>query len=350
MSFARALGVRLGLVIALAAAACGGDDGGGEITIDNYSEAVRDAQCKVLVQCGEISDLDTCRKAHLPGDPNTLSVSELAAVTMKLAAYDAKQAASCVDALSQRGCDSTSESARALPAPCLAVFAGTVHDGGACAQDVECISLTCSAPTTCDAACCVGTCAGDAAPGFAAVGEPCGGASQCDAATAYCDQVALICAPFKPAGALCEASTECAYGLDCSPAGACAALPKLGDACTGACRDNGTTCNATSQTCVRVGLEGAACNTSADCSPLYQCSSNKQCTAGVALGQACTLTTPCAGRGTVCDVPDGETQGTCVTAKAAGATCTLDADCQSDFCDPHTLTCQPQTVCVGSSG
>lgn len=344
MTFAR----KLGLVIMLAATACG-DDGGGEISIDQYAEARRDAQCKQLVACGEVKDLETCRAAHLPGDPDVLSASQLAAVAMKRASFDGKMAAACLDAMSQRGCDSTSEVFRTTPAACLAVFTGTVHGGAACAEDVECISQTCSVPATCNEPCCVGTCTGDAAPGFAKLGEACGGAGQCDPATAFCDQVALTCAPLKASGDLCQTRTECGYGLDCGLDGTCAPLPKLGESCSGPCRDAGTTCSAASNMCVAVGLDGATCSVSADCSPLYECTTSKQCSAGIATGQPCTLTTPCAGRGTFCDVPDGETAGTCATAKAAGGTCTDDADCQSDFCDPHTLTCQPQTVCLGDS-
>ncbi|HET9620968.1 MAG TPA: hypothetical protein VFP84_06370 [Kofleriaceae bacterium] len=337
----------LALALVLSLAACGGDDGG-PVAVDDYAEGLRDATCKFLVACGEVADLETCRAGHVPGDPHALSASERAALDGKRAAFDGKQAAACLDALAARSCDFTSQSFRVLPAACLAVTTGTVHGGAPCAQDLECISQTCNAPATCNEACCVGVCEGDAAPGFAAIGEACGGAGQCDPATAYCDQVALTCVALKPSGAVCESSVECAYGFDCGPGATCVALPELGDSCTGACRDAGTTCNAASHTCVKVGLVGDPCDSSTDCSPLYQCTTNKQCSDGVPLGQPCTRTSLCAGRGAFCDVADGADQGTCVTPKAAGATCTADADCDTDFCDPHTLTCQPQTVCLGN--
>jgi hypothetical protein len=284
----------------------------------------------------------------VPGDPNALSVSARAAIDTKRAAFDGAQAAACIAALGDRSCDSTSQAFRELPAACLAIVTGTVHEGGACAESFECISQTCNAPTTCADACCVGTCAGDTAPGFAAIGEDCGGAGQCDPATAYCDQVALTCAALKPSGAVCESGVECAYGFDCGLAGTCITLPTLDQSCTGACRDAGTACSAASHTCVKVGLVGDACDTTADCSPLYQCSTNKQCTAGIALGQPCTFTTLCAGRGAFCDIADGETQGTCAQPKADGATCRNALECASDSCDAHSLTCQPQAICLGN--
>lgn len=344
----RELGRSLALALWLAIAACGGDDGGAAIAIDDYPEQLRDAQCKFLVACGEVEDLDTCRAGHVPDDPGVLTLSQRAALDMQIATFDGKQAAACLAALAARSCDTTSQSFRAQPAPCLAIVAGTVHEGGACAESFECISQDCSVPATCDAACCVGTCTGDAKPGFGAVGEACGGAGQCDPETAYCDLVALTCAPLKGSGAGCESGLECANGFDCGPDRTCVTLPLIDQSCAGACRDLGTACSAASHTCIQVGLVGDPCDTSADCSLLYQCGSDKRCSAGLALGQPCTFSNLCAGRGAFCDVPDGETQGTCVMPKADGGTCRADADCTSDLCDPRSLTCQPQTVCLGN--
>lgn len=329
----------LAIMIVVLCAACGTDS----VSIDDYPAAVRDAGCRYLARCGAVEDLDTCRKINV-GTTIHLSASDRAAVDMGKTKYDGARAQACLDALAGRSCDVTSESHRALPDACREIVAGTQHAGAACALDAECVSLSCDVPG-CSMACCTGTCVGDTAPARAAkIGESCETAS-CDA-TSFCDDATLMCVALKPADAFCVSPNECAFGLDCAPTGVCAALPAPGAACTGACRDDGTTCSAASRTCVKVALAGEACTTSADCSFVYRCDATKHCSAGPALGAACTATQRCGDDRAFCDVPQGQAMGTCVLPKPDGSTCQRDGNCESGSCDQTTLMCGPEPVCI----
>jgi hypothetical protein len=159
--------------------------------------------------------------------------------------------------------------------------------------------------------------------------------------------VDTTCVALKPSGAACQRSIECGYGLDCLfPDGRCGSLPQLGESCTGACRDAGTTCSAASRICVKVGLEGAACSSTADCSQLYVCNSSKQCSAGIALGDPCTASQRCADPGAFCDVPLDAAMGTCVAPKPEDAPCQFDEQCASDVCDPASHACVADVPCL----
>jgi len=329
------------LVIVTAAlwAACGTDS----VSLDDYPAAVREAACRHLVTCGVIEDLDTCKTANIGVDVH-ISASDQAAIDMGKTRYDGENAQQCLDALASRSCDVTSESNRVVPPACREIATGTQHDGATCADDTECISLVCNVPA-CNMACCTGSCAGDAAPPRAAkLGESCETVG-CDDQS-FCDEALATCVALKQAEAFCVTIDECAYGLDCLQAGVCGALPGLGAPCTGACRDEGTTCSAGSRTCVAVALAGEGCNASADCSPLYRCDATKHCTAGVALGATCTVGQRCADDRAFCDVPTGQALGSCVAPKPDGSPCQRDANCQSETCDPVTLLCGPDPVCI----
>jgi hypothetical protein len=318
--------------------ACGTD----AVSLDDYPDAFHDAFCRHLVKCGDVERADTCKKLNL-GLDFRLSASTTAAADMGKITYSGENAQKCLDAFAARSCDVTSQSGRVLPEACREIAIGTEHDGAACAQDAECLSQVCDVPA-CTMACCTGTCTGDTAPGVAKAGESCANAV-CDD-TSFCDNAVMMCVALKPADAFCTSPRECAYGLDCLQTGVCGALPGPGDACTGPCRDEGTTCSPTSRTCVKVALGGAACTTSADCSPLYTCDATKHCSAGPALGAACTIGQRCGTDRAFCDVPAGQAMGTCVLPKANGAPCQRNSDCDSQSCDPATLVCGPEPICL----
>jgi hypothetical protein len=330
----------LAIMTVVLCAACGTDS----VALDDYPAAIRDAGCRYLAKCGLVEDLDTCRKINV-GDSPHFSASGRAAIDMGKTRYDGEHAQSCLDALAARSCDVTSESYRVLPDACREIIAGTQHAGAACALDAECISLSCDVPGGCNMACCTGTCTGDTAPARSAkLGESCETAS-CDA-TSFCDDGIMTCVALKPADAFCVSPDECAFGLDCAPSGVCAALPAPGAACTGACRDEGTTCSATSRTCVNVALSGEACTTSSDCSAVYRCDATKHCSAGPALGAACTAAQRCGDDRAFCDVPQGQPMGTCVLPKPDGSQCQRDGNCESRSCDQATMMCGPEPVCI----
>jgi len=320
-------------------AACGTDS----VSLDDYPAAVRDAACRHLVACGVVEDLATCRKINI-GVNIHVSASDRAAIDMGKTRYDGENAQACLDAIAARSCDVTSQSNRAIPDACREIVSGTQHEGAACALDTECISLACDVPA-CTMACCTGTCARDTAPARdAKLGGSCETAS-CDASL-FCDDATTTCVALLPADAFCVSPDECAFGLDCVFIGICAALPAPGDACTGACRDEGTTCSAASRTCVEVALGGEACTTSADCSVVYRCDATKHCSAGPALGATCTVAQRCGDDRAFCDVPQGQPTGTCVLPKPDGSACQRDANCESRSCDQATLVCGPEPVCI----
>jgi len=319
-------------------AACGTN----AVPLYNYSDAFHEAFCRYLTKCGDVENVDTCKELNL-GFTFRLSASVADAIDIGKIGYSGENAQKCFDALAARSCDVTSQSGRVLPEACREIVLGTEHDGAACALDAECISQACDVPA-CNMACCTGTCTGDTAPGRAKAGESCAN-EVCDD-TSFCDGAIMMCVALKPADAFCTSPLECAYGLDCLQTGTCGALPGPGDACTGPCRDEGTTCSPTSRTCVKVALGGAACTTSAECSPLYTCDATKHCSAGPALGAACTIGQRCGTDRAFCDVPMGQAMGTCVLPKADDAPCQRNADCDSQRCDLATLVCGPEPVCL----
>lgn len=331
---------KLATWILLAVAACGGSS---SVSIEDYPSEMEDAICDFAVKCDLVKDSATCHETNLNFDLR-LSASELEAVTSGRAKYDGKKAQACADAFRDRSCDTTSESFRVASTACAAIITGTLAEGATCAVDGECQSQFCDIQA-CDMACCTGACVGGAVPGLAKIGESCE-VIDCEAG-AYCDRVASTCTAVKGAGASCLGSDECTYGFDCIlPEGTCGSLPELGASCTGACRDTGATCNQTSHTCVKVALEGAACTTSSDCSFLYTCNAQKQCSRGIATGEPCTISQRCADRGAFCDTPALESMGICALPKADGATCRFNADCESGVCDPQTDKCIADVACL----
>lgn len=322
-------------------AACGG--GNDSVSIDSYPAAVRDALCRYFAKCGDVESVETCKKINI-GLTVHVSASELQAIDMGKSKYHGDNAASCLAALAGRSCDVTSQSNRDVPDACLNITTGTLHANEACALDRECISLICDVPA-CPNACCMGTCTGDTAPGRAKIGQSCENAF-C-VANSFCDDVTLMCTALKASGEFCGSSAECQYELDCDPTGKCTSLPKLGESCSGACRDDGTTCSATSRTCVKVALAGEACATSGDCSPVYFCdAATKKCAGGIALGAACTGNQRCADDRAFCDVAAGQTMGMCALPKANGAPCQRNAACETLFCDQTMGKCADEPVCL----
>jgi len=320
----------------LAIAACSGST---SLAIDGYEDAVRDAVCRNLAKCGGVESVEVCRTVNL-GVVVHLAPGEQIAIEMGKVGFHGDQAQACLDALADRSCDVTSRSNRVLP-PACGFVTGTQHAGAACALDDECISLFCGIPS-CGEACCPGTCIGDAAPVPVHAGDSCETAA-CDD-DSFCDLDTALCIALAPTNATCFSPAECDFGLDCLPDGTCGPLPAPGEPCNGACRDVGTTCSQTTGVCVEVALAGEACTTSADCSPLYTCDATKRCSAGLALGAACTAGQFCADDRAFCDPT--ATPSTCVLPKPDGEACTRSLQCQTVYCDPTSLTCADEPVCL----
>ena len=320
---------------------------GSGLTIDEYPTAFRDAYCKYLTRCGSFPDVGTCQSANL-GINLVIDPSSKAAVDKGKVIFDGNLAQDCLDAFGAQTCDQTDEDGRAFfPTKCRDIVKGTVGSGGACALDAECKSGVCDVPTA-TMACTQGTCTGDAPPAPGGAGSACTSSSGC-AVGFYCDFTNQVCAELKAAGAMCNSTSECAYGLGCAGTTmrTCKALPKLGEACPdGVCRDAGNYCNSANQ-CAKIGLSGAACTNTTQCSSFYPCDTQAmQCTKAPSLGQACT--SRCFEANTFCDT--GSAAPTCISTKPDGGSCTANSQCQSDNCDQGSGagsgTCTTAAVCI----
>jgi hypothetical protein len=332
----------LAAMIALVAAC--GDNLAGPVAAEDYPAAVREAVCRRLTRCGEIESFETCLTTQIRLTV-AFTASELAAIHAGEIAYSGSAARACVDGIAGASCDATSPTGRGLPEACQHIVTGAGRVGDACAFDEECGSQRCPLPD-CGAACCQGSCTGDAPPSPGEVGEPCTSAG-C-AAGAFCDPEAHRCAAVGGSGAACAVGAGCRYGLDCI-AGRCAVPPVLGEPCSSACRDRGTTCSSQSHTCVPVGLVGAPCSIGADpsdCAPEYVCDRTGHCSAGIALGQPCAAGDQCADDRAACDTPPDQLTGVCGLPKPDGSPCARDAVCDSLRCDPFTTRCAPEPVCI----
>ena len=85
---------------------------------------------------------------------------------------------------------------------------------------------------------------------------------------------------------------------------------------------------------------------SSDCSPIYHCDAAKRCSLSPKLGEPCTVAQRCGDDRAFCDAPAGEAMGTCALPKADGSPCQLDAHCESQHCEPMSLKCGPEPVCL----
>ncbi|HEY6175002.1 MAG TPA: hypothetical protein VIX73_11180 [Kofleriaceae bacterium] len=321
-----------------------GDNLRAPIAIDDYAASVREAACHYLVRCGEAESVEACLALNV-GLLFRFTASERAAVDAGKIVYSAAAARRCVDAIESDECDLSSESDRNLTEACESPLVGALGDGEICAFDGECRSQRCDVPG-CGMGCCAGRCVGDTAPVLAGLGQPC--PDFVCAAGLSCDFATQRCVPLLPRGASCGSALSCDYGLLCLDH-RCQVPPALGAPCDGLCRDRGARCSPTTHTCVPAGLLGDACALGADdpgCSAIYLCDRTGHCSAGIALGQPCGLGDHCAESGAFCDAPLVGTDGLCALPRPNGSPCAFNVGCNSLYCDPFTLLCAPQPVCL----
>jgi hypothetical protein len=207
----------------------------------------------------------------------------------------------------------------------------------------------CDVPA-CSMACCQGTCVGDAPPPPGGPGAMCSTSGDCTSGS-FCDfsLTSPVCTALKPAGATCQSTNECDYGLGCAgtTTRTCKTLPKLGEPCPdGVCRDAGNYCNAAG-TCAKIGLAGAACTSTQECSSYYPCdTATMKCTQGPTTGEPCATGQRCFDANTFCDT--SAAAPTCVTRRPDGGACTSSSQCESHNCDltGSAGTCAEDAVCI----
>ncbi len=323
------------------------DDGDGRsyVAVTELAAAYKDAQCAHFAACGVFPDKETCLAANLTssGLEFDIDANTIAAIYAGLVRYNGSNVKECLDALAARSCDKTSESARVTPAACQDVLSGTLASGQQCILDAECLSQQCSGGSSGDS-CVTGVCVGDRAPVSETklIGEQCNSIDTCESGS-FCDQLTDLCTVLKTTGESCTQLMECEYGLGCvgsTGVRTCGPMPGPGEVCftttVSECRDTGTYCDTTTTLCTQVGVAGATCDSSGDCSMFYPCNfTSLQCTRGPALGESCSSSNRCFDVGTFCDTLS---TSTCVELRSNGMECTQDLECSSGFCDQSMAT------------
>lgn len=298
------------------------------------------ANCRREIRCGHYPDGATCTAAapkYFVTDGFNTASAAVTAVGKGTAQFHAADATTCLTALSNLDCSFDAWSLPSIPGPCATVFSGTVPDGAACIDDVECASgapCVVASTTTCE-----GTC------------NPSSGACRMDTdcpANQYCDGVPWqgpgfwrsgACNPIVPPGAaagdVCGMPVPCATGLNCfgGPAPARCEPPGgvgVGEACGTEPASNLPGC-----------ATGLACITSDD-------GTTQTCMPEAKLGDPCTSLFQCGAQylfnDLICDVNGTHT---CVRRPSTGP-CVLvqginSCDPTVGFCDgaPGAAMCKP---------
>jgi len=342
----------LALAVVLGGCVFGGDDSGGGpfVAVTDIAHQYDVALCQHLVACHEFADQATCVATNLQGsfyvDP-----ADVHGVLAGKIRYNGSKVAACFAALAQSTCNPGDLANRRPVGQCmLDVFTGLGAAGATCSTNDECASAMCA--TQCgqgQQTCCPGTCIGMPAPPITpiAIGAQCplgGGGYDACIVGAYCDGTTSTCTAVKPLGSHCQATAECADGLQCDVFSTmtCIQAPHVDQSCTsfGRCGDEGLYCG-NDQICHYVALAGEACGTGQVCSSYTTCDPSLHvCAAYPSVGQSCSVTQRCNDAGNYCD------GSVCQAPRPNGQDCNNGIDCISGYCDVDaTLTCKDPPGC-----
>jgi len=330
--------VRNLLVAAVLVTGCG--DNIPTVAFDDVAAARREAECERLTRCGAFADTATCTAYFRPA----FDLDLRAAIGAKRVRYDPADAHACHAALATMSCDQTAAEVRTALADCARVFTGSLAADAECAFDLECASGECDVGICIPNTCCYGRCLAEVE---AALDEPCDADRHC-IGDAYCG-TDDVCHRLATTGMPCTLDSNCDAGLACIgatelQAGACRALPLLGEACPYLrCAEIGAVCSP-AQICVPVGAAGAVCTTDAECSEFRSCDPmTSRCADTPSLGM------PCGGRcaGEAWCALDGSSIGTCVAPQETAAPCLSNDQCASLFCEEGEFfdTCAERAIC-----
>lgn len=280
-----------------------------EINAGNLKRQEVRARCEFLVRCGFAPDQGSCEAAAGPdwGLVQAVGVSNLGRVE-----YDPKAAQVYVEALSQRTCSSTEESAREITNLRADIFVGKIEVGDVCFASEECVGDAVCDTWACpgEQVCCTGRCV---AKRVLATGDTCPLAdspelyyTECPLGT-FCrpppddgsgvPPLAGICSPRVDNGQPCVSNGECLDGQRCGN-GQCYKLSTAADPCNpmlqaGSCVDFNQACDPASSTCATAPGPGAACAQD-QCIRLAVCIDGL-CVARPRLGEPCDGSVPCLG-------------------------------------------------------
>jgi hypothetical protein len=218
-----------------------------------------------------------------------------------------------------------------------------------------------------------------------ALGDPCLQHQTCD--SGHCDPFENVCSARLPNGEPCFSDDECdsdfCSGICAPTVGHDELCPSLRDA---ECEDGFCDYTEFDATCRAWAAEGQPCPLGIECNPAAElacidgacrafplanglpCGSNAQCESSVCFGNVCSDGTPEGGAcdlvgttppcelGTFCDVPDGDTTGSCATLRRTGQACERSAQCWGDcvvrygqlMCDETPAHALEEVWCGGS--
>lgn len=303
---------------------CGDNSEG--IPLEERYQVEAEAKCMQFARCGLFPDAQSC--IAFLGQRVDLPLA--GAVNAGVVAYSPILEAECLADLTAVSCDQTSRSYRVRPLSCQGALRGSRPEGQMCRFDSECETARCTEGICEPFECCQGTCKGPRS----ATG-PCDSDIDCFEES-YCT-TSHACAPLEHELAPCTRDAACDFGLACV-SGTCRRLPPVGEACPyDRCADIGARCDA-SHRCVALGLPGAQCATSADCSPYSNCGAAGVCEPIPLLGMPCT--NQCAGNAACVG-------GNCVAPLENGAPCNTSTECESGLCaeGPLFYACTEAPTC-----
>jgi len=305
-------------------AACGDDLAG--VAIEDYAAALRAADCKYLVGCGVLRDLESCGRANL--GPYAVAPRFLEAVRDGSVIWHSRAAAQCLETRATLTCDREDPARRYK---CEPLWEPRLLDGERCKLDAQCVGGECF-PDDELAECSAGTCIGRSPPVAPGIGDSCRVA---DCAAGYCDQ-RQICVPLAREGEHCIRDYECEVGLACG-GNQCTQLPGHGEPCTSQnCRIAGDVCSSLTYRCATGGVLGVSCGTDDDCSPYYECGPDRQCVEPERhVGDRCDSDAQCRDPSSYCE----SATNTCRIRQPEGTACSYSYECESFVCDAQRGVC-----------
>jgi hypothetical protein len=308
----------------LGGAACDEGEGGGDVTLAGFNDALIETYCDLMAECPAAIEGEMWLVAAGPGgcvarmrlvlanawDGFTPPTAQWEAMVARgTATWDEEAARSCLDQMVSGYCGGSYDE----PLDCARMLRGTVAAGGACHGSEECNDGWCD-----DTAACPGVCVAYVAPG----GE--------------CSDMGDL---------------RCGLGYECVDAVCVAETPRTLPGAGGECNpmDGGPRCQAglycdgTSLTCQAQSGEGGACADDDGCTGGMPCVDGlcRSWTLATTVGAECGEATL-----TVCDplsnLACDEAAGRCVTAPAVGASCASNSMCAlGAFCDDASICRAP---------
>jgi hypothetical protein len=230
------------------------------------------AICSLWIRCG-ISSLDEngCVAVELVKDAQDLANLSEGVRTGRIR-FNEDKARACFQAARNSACSrSDKNSFQKSLFDCLTVFAGTLPEGGACVEDLECGGSDCRKNCSGSDACCLGTCGPSSGPLPTMLPPPMGLGASCfdDSGCVQGGCSGGTCRNLVPTGGACTSAEECDGLADACIDSKCTPPARVGQACNGfsyVCAE-GTDCRGTdgARTCQALRKINESCTSDSDC-------------------------------------------------------------------------------------